>query len=134
MLLVAAVVLMGVPPPEEDILMETVCPSETPEVVPEIVTEESSAALRLPSPPSLMATEIVGAMVSTMMELLSASEFAAPGEAKVRFALFAAPLLALMVPPLSVSADVPVKSRSLELSPSCTVYVKLRVVVPDPEV
>ena len=41
-----------------------------------------------------MATEIVGAMVSTMMELLSASEFAAPGEAKVRFALFAAPLLA----------------------------------------
>ena len=92
---------MGVPPPEEDILMATV---------------------------------IVGAMVSTMMELLSASEFAAPGEAKVRFALFAAPLLALMVPPLSVSADVPVKSRSLELSPSCTVYVKLRVVVPDPEV
>ena len=40
----AAVVLMGVPPPE-DILMETICPSETPEVVPEIVTEESSAAL-----------------------------------------------------------------------------------------
>ena len=76
---------------------------------------------------------IVGAVVSMTMALLPAREFAAPGEANVRFALFAAPLLAFMVPPLSVSADVPVKSRSLELSPSCTVYVKFTVVVPVPE-
>ena len=55
---------MGVPPAEEEILMETVCPSSAPEVEPEMATEESSAALRKPSPPSLMATEMVGGVVS----------------------------------------------------------------------
>ena len=65
--------------------------------------------------------------------LLFPSEFAAPGDAKVRFALFAAPVLTLMVPLLRASADVPVKSRSLEVSPSCTVYVNVRVDVPVPE-
>ena len=59
---------MGVPPAEEEMLMETVCPSTAPEVVPEMVTEESSAALRRPSPPSLMATEMVGAAVSLLVE------------------------------------------------------------------
>ena len=49
--------------------------------------------------------------------LLFPSEFAAPGDANVRSALFAAPVLALMVPPLSVSADVPVQFRQLELPP-----------------
>ena len=43
--------------------IETVCPSGTPEVVPEMETELSSVALRNPSPPSLIATEIVGAGV-----------------------------------------------------------------------
>ena len=59
-MLTAAVVLMGVPPPEEEILMETVCPSSAPVVVPAIETEPASAAFSRPSPPSLMATEIVG--------------------------------------------------------------------------
>ena len=57
---------MGVPPPEEEMLMATVCPSGAPDVVPEMVTEESSAALRRPSPPSLMATEMVGLMALTV--------------------------------------------------------------------
>ena len=35
-----------------------------PVVVPEMETEEASAALRRPSPPSLMATEMVGGVVS----------------------------------------------------------------------
>ena len=89
------------------------------------ILKESSA--------SSSAMAMVGAEPSMTSALLSPSEFAAPGEAKVRFALLAAPVLAFMVPPLSASAEVPVRSRSLELSPSCTVYVKLRVVVPDPE-
>ena len=59
--------LMGVPPAEEEMLMETVCPSSAPEVEPEMVTEPSSAALSSPSPPSLMATEMVGALLSTSM-------------------------------------------------------------------
>ena len=58
---------MGVPPAEEEMLMETVCPSGAPEVVPEMETEESSAALRRPSPPSLMATEMVGGVVSIVI-------------------------------------------------------------------
>ena len=36
-------------------------------MVPEIATEESSEALRRPSPPSLMATEMVGAAVSLLV-------------------------------------------------------------------
>ena len=56
--------LTGVPPAEEEMLMETVCPSTTPVVVPAMETEPSSAALRRPSPPSLMATEMVGAVES----------------------------------------------------------------------
>ena len=51
---------MGVPPPEEEMLMETVCPSSAPLVVPAMATEPSSAAFSRPSPPSLIATEIVG--------------------------------------------------------------------------
>ena len=58
---------MGVPPPEEEMLMETVCPSGTPEVVPAMATDPSSAALRRPSPPSLMATEMVGAEESLVV-------------------------------------------------------------------
>ena len=58
---------MGVPPPEEEMLMETVCPSSAPLVVPAMATEPSSAALRRPSPPSLMATEMVGAVVSLVV-------------------------------------------------------------------
>ena len=50
--------LMGVPPAEEETLMETVCPSGTPEVVPEMVTAPSSAALRSPSPPSVSYTHL----------------------------------------------------------------------------
>ena len=50
-----------------EMAMETVCPSGTPEVVPEMVTEPSSAALRSPSPPSLMATEMVGDEVSLVV-------------------------------------------------------------------
>ena len=51
-------------------LMETVCPSGMPEVEPKMATKESSAALRKPSPPSLMATEMLGAEVSmTISEL-----------------------------------------------------------------
>ena len=63
-----AVVLMGVPPPEEEMLMETVCPSGAPEVTPEMAAEECSAALRRPSPPSSMATEMVGGVVSLLVE------------------------------------------------------------------
>ena len=59
---------MGVPPAEEEMLMATVCPSGAPEVVPEMVTDPTSAALRNPSPPSLMATEMVGAAVSLVVE------------------------------------------------------------------
>ena len=55
---------MGVPPPSDEMLMETVCPSGMPEVVPEMVTEPSSAALSSPSPPSLMATEMEGGVES----------------------------------------------------------------------
>ena len=58
---------MGVPPAEEEMLMATVCPSSAPEVVPAMATEESSAALRKPSPPSLMATEMVGAVQSLVV-------------------------------------------------------------------
>ena len=36
-------------------------------MVPEMATEPSSAALRRPSPPSLMATEMVGAAVSLLV-------------------------------------------------------------------
>ena len=39
------------------------------EVEPEMATEESSAALRKPSPPSLMATEMDGAAVSLVLEV-----------------------------------------------------------------
>lgn len=91
----------------------------------------------LPALRELSASSSVMAMVgrtpSITSSLLFPSEFAAPGETKVRFALLAAPVLAFIVPPLSASAEVPVKSRSLVLSPSCTVYVKLRVEVPVPE-
>ena len=67
MLVVVAVELMGVPPASVEMLMETVCPSATPEVEPEMVTEDSSAALRKPLAPSLMATEMVGGSVSMEM-------------------------------------------------------------------
>ena len=56
---------MGVPPAEEEMAMETVCPSSAPEVVPAMETEPASAALRTASPPSLMATVMAGAAVST---------------------------------------------------------------------
>jgi len=62
-------VLMGVPPPEEEMLMATVCPSGAPEVTPEMVTEECSAALSRPSPPSSMATEMVGEEESLVVEV-----------------------------------------------------------------
>ena len=73
LLVVVAVVLMGVPPAEEEMLMATVCPFGAPVVVPEMVTEESSTALSRPSPPSSMATEMVGGRVSMEMvtELLA---------------------------------------------------------------
>ena len=48
--------------------IETVCPSGTPEVVPEIETERSSVALRNPSPPSLMATVMEGGVQSLVVE------------------------------------------------------------------
>ena len=51
---------MGVPLPEEEMLLETVYPSSAPLVVPAMATEPSSAAFSRPSPPSLMATEMVG--------------------------------------------------------------------------
>ena len=51
---------------------------------------------------------MVGLMPSMLSALLALSELAAPGAAKVRLALLAAPELALIVPPLSASADVPV--------------------------
>ena len=60
-------VSIGVPPPEEEMLIETVCPSGTPVVLPAMETEESSAALRRSSPPSLMATEMVGEEVSLVV-------------------------------------------------------------------
>ena len=60
---------MGVPPPEEEMLRATVCPSGAPEVTPEMVTAESSAALRRPSPPSSMATEMVGEEESLVVEV-----------------------------------------------------------------
>ena len=58
---------MGLPPAEEEMLMATVRPFGMPVVVPAMVTEPSSAALRRPSPPSLMATEMVGDEVSITM-------------------------------------------------------------------
>ena len=66
-MLTVAVVLMGVPPAEEEMLMATVRPFGMPEVVPAMVTEPSSAALRRPSPPSLMATEMEGEAVSLVV-------------------------------------------------------------------
>ena len=105
-----------------------------------VMVDVSPTLRELSSSSSVMA--MVGAMVSKSkfcavvsitMALLSARELVDPGVTNLGFALFAAPVLAFIVPPLRASAEVPVKSRSLELSPSCTVYVKLSVVVPDPE-
>ena len=51
--------------------METVCPSSMSVVVPEMVTAECSAALRRPSPPSLMAIEMVGDVVSLVVDAVA---------------------------------------------------------------
>ena len=59
---------------------------------------------------------IVGAVVSITKALLSAKEPEAPGDAKVRVALF--PAASLIVPLFNVSADVEAKSRSLAVSPA----------------
>ena len=93
---------MGVPPPEEEMLMETVWPFSAPVVEPEMVTEESSVALRKPSPPLLMATEMVGATPSITSAASALREPAAPGAARVRMALL--PAASAMEPPLSSSA------------------------------
>ena len=58
---------------------------------------------------------IVGAVVSITRALLSAKEPEAPGDDKVRVALF--PAASLIVPPANDSADVEAKSRSLAVSP-----------------
>ena len=55
-------------------------------------------------------------VVSITMALLSAKEPEAPGDARVRVA--ALPARSLIVPPFNDSAEVEVKSRSLEVSPA----------------
>ena len=55
-------------------------------------------------------------VVSITMALLSAKEPEAPGDARVRVA--ALPAASLIVPPFNDSAEVDVKSRSLEVSPA----------------
>jgi hypothetical protein len=72
-----------------------------------------------------------GARVSTTSALFAPSEPAVPGAIRVSEALL--PAASLMVPPASARAEVEAISRSLELSPACTVYRKVRVVVPEPD-
>ena len=62
----------------------------------------------------------VGASASMTIALLAPNEFAAPGEARVNLAAVP-PVVALIVPLFSANAVVPVQSRSLLLSPACTV-------------
>ena len=57
-----------------------------------------------------------GAVVSITRALLSAKEPEAPGDAKVRVALF--PAASLIVPLFNVSAELEAKSRSLAVSPA----------------
>ena len=61
----------------------------------------------------------IGAFVSMIRALFAPKEPDAPGDAKVRVALF--PAASFIVPLFNASAEVPVKSRSLEISPDCTV-------------
>ena len=97
---------VGVPP-----AVTTVTASEKATV---IVME--SPALYEPSAVEEVTPVIVGAVVSITKALLSAKEPEAPGDAKVRVALF--PAASLMVPLFNVSADVEAKSRSLAVSPA----------------
>ena len=59
---------------------------------------------------------IVGTVVSITIALLAAKEPEAPGDARVRVA--ALPAASLIVPLFNDSAEVEVKSRSLEVSPA----------------
>ena len=82
--------------------METFWLSSTPVVVPEMETEDCSAALMKSSLPSLMSTEMVGATPSITSSALSPREPVSPGAARVRMA--ALPAASLMVPPLRARA------------------------------
>ena len=66
--------------------------------------------------PDVDITGASGAVVSITRALLSPKEPEAPGDAKVRFALF--PAASLIVPLFNDSADVEAKSRSLAVSPA----------------
>ncbi|MNR09552.1 hypothetical protein D3C85_1257590 [compost metagenome] len=81
-----------------------------------IVTVLVSLAVRAVSATTMLA---VGRTPSITMSLLAAMELAVPGVGRVRFASMKLP--PWMVSPLATSAVVPVKSRSDEMSPSCTV-------------
>ena len=55
---------IGAPPPSDAMVIETICPSSAPVVVPDMDAEEASPAWRKPSVQSSMATEMVGGVVS----------------------------------------------------------------------
>ena len=78
--------------------------------VPEIVGVESLAAEEVDKD-----VGAPGAVVSIINALFAPKEPDAPGDAKVRVALF--PSASFMVPLFNESAEVLVKSRSLEVSP-----------------
>ena len=103
---------VAVPKEEDPLNRVTVEPASA---VPVIVGVESS----------VVAAAVVndvgtfGAVVSIINALFAPKEPDAPGDAKVRVALF--PAASFIVPLFNASAEVPVKSRSLEVSPDCTV-------------
>ena len=102
---------MAVPKEEEPLNKVTVEPASA---VPVIVGVESSAVDSVVNDVGAL-----GAVVSIINALFAPKEPDAPGDAKVRVASL--PAASFIVPPFNASAEVLVKSRSLELSPDWTV-------------
>ena len=74
--------------------------------------------------------ETVGAVLSITIALFAASDPEAPGDGRVRFASMET--VSRIVELLSDNESVALKSRSLELSPDCTVYRNDRISVEFP--
>mgnify|MGYP006241299703 CR=1 FL=1 len=102
---------VAVPKEEEPLNRVTVEPASA---VPVIVGVESLAAEEVDNDVGAL-----GAVVSIINALFAPREPDAPGVAKVRVASL--PAASFIVPPFNTSAEVLVKSRSLEVSPDWTV-------------
>ena len=83
-----------------------------------------------PTPTADSAVGADGATESTTIALFAPSDPAAPGAGTVNVALL--PATSFIDPPLTAKAEADCSSRSADMSPACTVYRNVTVLVPEP--